>query len=633
MQVLLPHLNNNQTVIFDLETRDDGIALNRGSSWSGATEGEVIGFGVGWDGGEIYLPIAHSEGNLPRDEVLAWIKNLFSTPREVVGHNLMYDIGWLFACGITPHPETVFRDTMFAEQVLCAVQRPKGSDMFRVSLDAVAKRRGCPLKNTDGLVVEAVRLKKLSSKEANPKSVMKVLWMLPAASVEQYALGDIITTRAVWEKQKPLVLTPDHQSAFELDCALIVPQVEMRRRGIRSDVKDAYSLKREIASRVESELKQMSIDFDSPLTGTENKAQVVAICDKLGITYDKTERGNPSITKDWLEANAEFHPFLHRLHEVRQAETLATSIIEQVVANTRYDTERMYPEMSIVGTSTGRFSCSKPNAGQISKRTKMGVEARRLFLPDNGQVLLCMDVSQQELRILAAIAATLGLPTAQDVVDVFNNDPKADYHAIVAAKTGLDRSKAKTINFALAYGAGADKIAWQLNRPVEETREILESYHRDLPYVKGLTDWCKSIIRSEGKIPTLMGRCLTYDFYEPNKPWSENGGLPWKALPKNQAYGKWGWDISPAYSWASVNHIVQGTAAEMFKRVLLDLHKQNIKPIFHLYDELLLSVPETEVDATIITVQAIIKNAMPELGIVFNSDARVGRSWKECSEK
>ena len=114
---------------------------------------------------------------------------------------------------------------------------------------------------------------------------------------------------------------------------------------------------------------------------------------------------------------------------------------------------------SEVGTVSGRFSSSKPNLQQLPARGDDGQATRRCFVPDDGTMSACFDWNQIEYRLIVNDAAHFGFRGADEVVEIFNTNSKADYHQVVADMTGLPRDQAKTINFGIAYGKGAASLA------------------------------------------------------------------------------------------------------------------------------------------------------------------------------
>ena len=128
------------------------------------------------------------------------------------------------------------------------------------------------------------------------------------------------------------------------------------------------------------------------------------------------------------------------------------------------------------GAKSLRFSYSDPPLQQMPSRDpELGPTIRRVFLPEQGEVWCKPDVSQQEFRLLVSYAVRHQLPGARDAAEVFRTDPNADFHAVVAEMTGLDRSTAKAVNFAKIYGAGVKKFAEMIGKSVAETQAIIHA--------------------------------------------------------------------------------------------------------------------------------------------------------------
>ena len=158
------------------------------------------------------------------------------------------------------------------------------------------------------------------------------------------------------------------------------------------------------------------------------------------------------------------------------------------------------------GTRSLRFSYSNPPLQQMPSRDKeLGPLIRGVFLPEEGEVWAKPDVSQQEFRFLVHYAVQHDLPGAKEAAEVYRNNPDADFHAMVAEMTGLDRDTAKAINFAKIYGAGVQKLAEMIGKPVAEAQAIVAQYDRKLPFVS------KPLRASAQEMAARIGYTELYD--------------------------------------------------------------------------------------------------------------------------
>ena len=236
------------------------------------------------------------------------------------------------------------------------------------------------------------------------------------------------------------------------------------------------------------------------------------------------------------------------------------------------------------GTVTGRFSYSNPNLQQIPARNKdLGPLIRSLFIPESGCDWGCFDYNQQEPRLVVHYAS---LDQDASVFEVKNayNDGDADFHTIVAKMAQIPRTQAKTINLGLFYGMGKAKLQAELGVSKEKAEELFSIYHSRVPFVKTLMKSVSNRAQHRGQIRTLGGRLCRFHLWEPN-----SFGLH-KALPFEQAVQEHGPGIKRAYTYKALNKLIQGSAADMTKKSMLELYKEGIVPHIQIHDELDLSI-------------------------------------------
>jgi DNA polymerase I-like protein with 3'-5' exonuclease and polymerase domains len=236
------------------------------------------------------------------------------------------------------------------------------------------------------------------------------------------------------------------------------------------------------------------------------------------------------------------------------------------------------------GTVTGRFSYSNPNLQQIPARNKeLGPRIRSLFLPEEGHTWGCFDYSQQEPRLVVHYATLQNLYGVDEVLNAYH-EGDADFHTIVADMAEIPRSQAKTINLGLFYGMGKNKLQAELGVSKDKAEELFRQYHGKVPFVKQLMDAVMKRAQDSGKIRTLLGRLCRFHLWEPNQ-----FGIH-KALPHDQALMEHGPGIKRAYTYKALNRLIQGSAADMTKKAMIELHKEGIIPHIQVHDELDISV-------------------------------------------
>ena len=246
----------------------------------------------------------------------------------------------------------------------------------------------------------------------------------------------------------------------------------------------------------------------------------------------------------------------------------------------------------------------------------LGPRIRSLFIPEEGHKWGCFDYSQQEPRLVVHYAALQNLYGVSDVLDAYN-EGDADFHTIVADMAGIPRTQAKTINLGLFYGMGKTKLQAELGVNKLKSDELFKQYHKRVPFVKQLMDAVMSRAQDSGKIRTLLGRSCRFHLWEPNQ-----FGIN-KALPHDDALREHGPGIRRAYTYKALNKLIQGSAADMTKKAMIDLHKEGILPHIQVHDELDISV-HSEAHAK------KIKNIMEStvsLEVPNKVDYEVGTNW------
>jgi len=236
------------------------------------------------------------------------------------------------------------------------------------------------------------------------------------------------------------------------------------------------------------------------------------------------------------------------------------------------------------GTVTGRFSYSNPNLQQIPARNKeLGPRIRSLFLPEEGHTWGCFDYSQQEPRLVVHYATLQKLYGVEEVLNAYR-EGDADFHTIVADMAEIPRLQAKTINLGLFYGMGKNKLQAELGVSKDKAEELFRQYHGKVPFVKKLMDNVMNRAQDRGQIRTLLGRLCRFHLWEPNQ-----FGIH-KPLSHDAALMEHGPGIKRAYTYKALNRLIQGSAADMTKKAMINLHKEGIIPHIQVHDELDISV-------------------------------------------
>jgi|TARA_S200002703_G_scaffold87232_1_gene75083 DNA polymerase I-like protein with 3'-5' exonuclease and polymerase domains len=561
-----PNLSQHDEISIDLETKDPG--LTKTGSGSVTKNGEVVGIAVAVEGWAGYFPIAHEGGgNMDRNMVLQWLKDVLNTTATKIFHNAMYDVCWLRSMGFTINGRIV--DTMIAA-ALC------DENQFRFDLNTCSKRYTGLSKDETALYAAA--------KEwgVDAKGEM---YKLPAMYVGQYAEKDASITLQLWQYLKREISNQDIESIFDLETELFPCLVDMRFLGVRVDIEAAHALKQELVQEEKLCLQKVKTEtgIDTQIWAARSIAQVF---EKLSLPFDRTEKTQaPSFTKNFLQNHP--HPMVQHIARAREINKAHTTFIDTILKHEHKG--RIHAEINQLrsdngGTVTGRFSYSNPNLQQIPARNKeLGPRIRSLFIPEEKCKWGVFDYSQQEPRLVVHYASLQNLYGVNDVLDAYN-EGDADFHTIVADMANIPRSQAKTINLGLFYGMGKNKLQAELGVDKETSDGLFRQYHDRVPFVKQLMDNVMQRAQQRGQIRTLLGRLCRFHLWEPNM-----FGMH-KALPHDQALLEHGPGIRRAYTYKALNRLIQGSAADMTKKAMLELYKEGIVPHIQVHDELDLSI-------------------------------------------
>jgi len=562
-----PDLSKHDEIAIDLETKDPNLNTRMGSG-SIVKNGDVVGISVAvknWCG---YYPIAHEGGgNMDRKLVLKWFQDVLSTSATKIFHNAMYDVCWIRSLGLSINGKIV--DTMIASALV-------DENQMRYDLNNCSKRYTGKGKNETALYEAA------KSWGVDPKAEM---YKLPAIYVGEYAEQDATITLDLWQELKKEILHQDLESIFDLETELFPCLVDMRFLGVRVDSENAHKLKAILVEKEKRYLLQVKKEtqVDVQIWAARSIAKVF---EKLHLPFDRTEKTNsPSFTKNFLQNHP--HPLVKLITQAREINKAHTTFIDTIIKHNHKG--RIHAEINQLrgdngGTVTGRFSYQNPNLQQIPARNKdLRQKIRGLFLPEEGHTWGCFDYNQQEPRLVVHYATLQNLMGIDEVLNSYKKG-EADFHSIVSEMADIPRTQAKTINLGLFYGMGKNKLQAELGINKESAEDLFKKYHSQVPFVRQLMNAVMQRAQSSGRIRTLLGRLCRFHLWEPNQ-----FGIH-KALPHEQALTEHGPGIKRAYTYKALNKLIQGSAADMTKKAMIELHKEGIIPHIQVHDELDISV-------------------------------------------
>ena len=600
-----PDLRPYDEIAIDLETRDPDLKTMGSGSVIG--NGEVVGIAVAVPGRKYYFPIAHGSGpNMDRKKTIKWFKDVLASDAIKIFHNAMYDVCWIRQMGLKINGLIV--DTMIAASLI-------DENRFRYDLNSLSWDYLGHGKNEVALNEEA------KSRGLDPKSEM---WKLPAMYVGSYAEKDAELTLELWQIFKKEIIHQDIESIFNLETDLFPCLVDMRFLGVRVDSDRATLLKQEL----ETEEKKLLLAISKETTIEPQiwaARSIAKVFDKLSLPYERTVKTNsPSFTKNFLQEHK--HPVVNMIARAREINKAHTTFIDTIL---RYEHKgRIHADINQIrsdqgGTVTGRFSYSNPNLQQLPARNKdLGPMIRSLFLPDEGRTWGCFDYSQQEPRLVVHYASLYKFPSVNDVIDNYENDSAADFHQTVADMAEIPRTQAKTINLGLFYGMGKAKLQAELGVSKDKAAELFDQYHAKVPFVKQIMNAASNRAQERGQIRTLLGRLCRFHLWEPNQ-----FGMH-KAMTHEDALREHGPGIKRAYTYKALNKLIQGSAADMTKKSMLELYKEGIIPHIQIHDELDLSI---ETDAQAKKIIEIMENAVT-LEVPNKVDYEFGKNWGSIND-
>jgi len=604
-----PDLSQARYIAIDLETKDVDLK----SKGSGAIKGhgEIVGIAVAVEGWSGYYPIAHEGGgNLDKKVVLKWVQEVCNTNATKIFHNAMYDVCWLKAYGIKINGAIV--DTMVMASLI-------DENRLWYSLNSVSFDYLGEVKDEKALKEAA------DSFGIDPK---KEMYKLPAMFVGNYAERDAELTLELFKVLSREIDKQHLFNIFELETNLFPCLIDMKFKGVRVDVERAHKMKQLLCKQEEELLLAVKKD-----TGIEPQIwaarSIAKVFDKLSLSYARTEKtGSPSFTKNFLSQHE--HPLVKKIAKAREINKAHTTFIDTILKHQFKG--RIHADINPIksdtgGTVTGRFSYSNPNLQQIPARNKdLGPMIRSLFLPELNHKWGCFDYSQQEPRLVVHYAATTEPicfdQSVTDIVEKFKDD-SVDFHQTVADMANISRSQAKTINLGLFYGMGKAKLQAELGLNTKaEAENLFNQYHENVPFVKDLMNKTSNQAQMSGSIGTLLGRRCRFNKWEPN---TFGMHKPMEFEEAERTYGRG--RIKRAFTYKALNKLIQGSAADMTKKAMLDLYNEGIVPHIQIHDELDVSVESEEQGKKIVD---IMENAV-SLKIPNKVDAEYGATWGEIN--
>lgn len=608
-----PNLSRATVISLDTETWEPEFDL--GPGWARG-KGHIVGFSLAakdptGELGKWYWPLRHEdtpEENYPdTDQAMRWLKAQLEDNRPKVGANITYDIGWLNQEGIFPKGK--FYDVQFAEALL--------HEIGNVDLDTLAMKYLHLHKETSLLYQWCADFyggNATGKQRAN-------IYRAPPSLVGPYGEADAILPIQILEHQWPLLYQQDLMEVFDMECGLIPLMIKMRFAGVSVDIPKAEEAKARLEAEtvVLKERLRQEVGFIPNVDAADDLAKAF---DKAGISYGRTKpstnfpQGRPSFTKKFLQSVS--HPIADIIRDIRAHQKLTGTFIQSYILDNHVN-GKVYGSFNQLrgdgsGARSGRLSSSNPNLQNIPIRSELGKVIREIFVVDYGhEMWRKYDYSQIEYRFLAHFASDSGDGSADRLRASYCENPDIDYHkhvhGLILRMSGVDleRSYVKNMNFGLVYGMGEPKLRSDLGITEEQGRQLFDAYHTGAPFVKPTMRNVSNYAGQTGIITTVMGRRSRFDMWEPRR-----GGAP--ALTYGLARATYGNDLRRAYTHKALNRRLQGSAADLMKKAMLDCWEGGVfdetgVPRLTVHDELDFSDPGGK-DAAFREVEHIMENCI-----------------------
>lgn len=655
-----PNFEHSRIISVDLETRDPRI-ITHGPGWC-RDDGHVAGIGIGDENCAYYFPIGHERGqNMDKDVVVNWVREVLSNPRQPkVMFNKIYDLGWLKWLGIEVQGD--IEDPSLMVPILDENRR-------RYNLDSVAKDYLGHQKD-ETLLTDAC-------KAFGFANIKGSIWRLPSQYVGPYGEQDVRLNVALYDHLKPILEQENLMQIYILERDLGPMLLDMRAQGCPVDMEKGQKLADTMLvqeTEARKALKGMA-GGDVDIWSNVELAKAYDKMDKGYIILPPTQNmldkgqtvGNPSFAAPWLMEQAKTDDFAKALLTARRKNrarsTYTDGIIQEHSHKGRIHCQFNQLKSDEYGTVTGRFSASTPNLQQIPIRDpEIGSLIRSLFIAEDGCRWLKADYAQQEPRLTVHYAFTNKCVGADETVAKYLDDPHLSFHLMVANELwpeefpNLDPEsfeykykykQAKDTNLAGSYGQGVASLAKKLGMSLEECKSFKQRYFKMMPFLKELNQMCKDVASDRGFVTTILKRKCRFPDWQPKdfdiarvlSPQRDRvlmGAMTDEYIKKlrsgaepmvtwdGKVKKKIQWGTTRAWVYRALNKKIQGSAADMLKKAMLDCYDAGYLPSLTIHDEL--DFPNITEDSEIVEIKEIMESSV-KLAVPLVCDMEIGTNW------
>ncbi|MEO1331518.1 MAG: DNA polymerase I, partial [Pseudomonadota bacterium] len=513
-----------------------------------------------------------------------------------LGPNLTYHWNVLARYGVEVAP---IDDTMLMSYALASGLRSHGMDALSTAL---LDHQPIPIKELIGSGKSQITFDRVEIEKA-----------------ARYAAEDADVTLRLHKTMRPLLARERVATVYEtLERPLVPVLAQMERHGVKVDRDQLIRLSNRFAQKM-AELEEEVHALAGEKFNVGSPKQLGEILfDKMSLAGGKKGKtGAYSTGADVLEElAAQGHDLPARVLDWRQMSKLKSTYTDALQNHINEDTGRVHTSFSLAATTTGRLASTDPNLQNIPVRTEAGREIRQAFVAEAGHVIVSLDYSQIELRILAHIAEIEALRKAfRDGLDIHAMTASEVFGVPIEGMDPMVRRQAKAINFGVIYGISAYGLSNNLRIPQGEAKAFIDAYFEKFPGIRDYMDETVAGAKKRGFVSTLFGRKIHTPEINAKGP---RAGFAWRA---------------------AINAPIQGTAADVIRRAMIRippaLEKGNLpaRMLLQVHDELLFEVREDAVDETVELVRELMEAAAGpavELSIPLVVDAGRGGSWAEA---
>ena len=437
-------------------------------------------------------------------------------------------------------------------------------------------------------------------------------------AVKEYSAEDADVTWQLAEKFAPLLDADEVTKLFsEVEMPLVSVLADMETEGIRIDIAALKAFSEELGVdilRLQEEIHKacgVPFNIDSP----KQMGDVLFGTLKLGgDKVKKTRTGQYQTSEDILQELSSAHPVIPLSLDYRSLRKLKGTYVDTLPEAAEPGTHRVHTNYLQTVAATGRLASNDPNLQNIPIRTEKGREIRKAFVPrDANYQLLSADYSQIELRIIAHMSGDHNMQEAfRHGLDIHAATAAKVFNVDIAAVSREQRSRAKAVNFGIAYGQGAFGLSQNLGIPRAEAKQIIDDYFAQFPGVRGYMDEMIGFCRTNGYVKTLMGRRR----YLPDITSANN-------------------TVRAQAERVAINAPMQGTAADIIKVAMVNIHhelkqrKLKSKLLLQVHDELVFDAHVDEAEELKGLVRERMEGAM-ELSVPLVVDMGLGKNWLEA---